>query len=290
MKEIINVFSVSDKKPLDIIYVMLNSIKQSKEDNTEMNYYLIIEDLDDKVKQYFDDLNSDTFRLYYLNARDYESKINPPKNSYLYYVRCLAPKIFNSFDKILYLDTDIVCVNVGIEELWNTDLTNKYLAAAIDIEEAYRDQKERINVGKNYQNNNYFNTGVMLMNLKKMREDGYDQILQDALLEWPKDLECILFDQTLFNYIFKENVKILNTKWNNSILAMVKNDEVWYWKYYQTQNPLTYLQNVVLVHFKGIKPWYGTLSPWQEWQIPHRPLAKGIYFKLYHELGKAEEF
>lgn len=287
----INIFSVTDKKYLDVLYVMFNSIKQSKEDDTEVNYYLIIEDLDDKVKQYFDDLNSDTFRMYYLEAKNYAKYINPPKNSYLYYVRCLAPKIFNSFDKILYLDTDVIAVNTGIEELWNIDLTNKYLAAAIDIEQSLRDEAERINVGKNTQNNNYVNSGVMVMNLSKWREDGYDKLFEQYLLSWPKGLQCILFDQTLINYVFKDGIKILSTKWNNSILAMVKNDEVWYWKYYQTQNPLQKLKDVIFTHFKGyFKPWRPPISPFQQYQLPHFGLAKSIYYQLYKELAKHEQF
>lgn len=286
-----NIFSVQDKKLQDILYVLLNSLKQSKEDDTVINYYLIIEDVDQKFIDYFVDLESDTFHVYFKNASDYKSKINPPANSYLYYVRCLAPSIFPTLDKILYLDTDIICANTGIEELWNIDLTDKYLAAAIDIEQSLRDEAERINVGKNTQNNNYFNSGVMLMNLKKWRDEGYDKIIESYLYYWPKTLQCILFDQTLLNYVFKEGVKIISSKWNNSIFAMTKMDEVHYWRYYGTQDILKKLENVVLLHFKGaFKPWIGTLSPWQEWQLPHRPLGKAVYFQLYHELDKPEEF
>ena len=285
----ISIFSVSDKKPIDIIYVELNSIKNAKEDSTVIDYYLIIEDLDNKVEQYFEDLQSPDFNIILLNARDYSKYIDPPAKTYLYYVRCLTPRIFKHLDKILYLDTDIVCAGPGIEELWNTDLTNKYLAAAIDIEQSYRDQAERINVGKDVQNNNYVNSGVMLLNLKKWRDQGYDKIFQQYLLSWPKDLQPILMDQTLINYVFKQGIKVISTKYNNSILSMTQIDTPHYWRYYGTQNLLEKMNDVVLIHLKGPKP-YHAVNAWIQYNMPHRKLAQQVYGQLYGQFGKHEEF
>lgn len=289
MKNEIKMFLVSDIKPKDIIYVQLNSFKQTKQKDTVIDFYLIIEDVD-KVVQYFKDLESETFHLHFIEAKDFQFKINPPFKTYLYYVRCLAPSIFKEFDKIIYVDTDVIAINNGIEDLWNIDISNKYLAAAIDIEESYRDQAQRINVGKDSENNNYLNSGVMVMNLAKWREDGYDRIFEQYLLSWPKDLKPILMDQTLLNYVFKQGVKIISSKYNNSIFACVKMDEVHYWRYYGTQNIKDKLNDAVLIHYKGIKPWNGCLSPFQQWQLPYRQMGKQIYFQLYHQLAKQEEF
>ena len=137
---------------------------------------------------------------------------------------------------------------------------------------------------------NYFNSGVMLMNLAKWREDGYDKMFEGYLLNWPKELQCILMDQSLLNWVFKENVKIISSRFNNSIFACTKLDEVHYWKYYGTQNLLEKMKDIVFLHYKGTKPWYGCLSPWQEWQLPFRPIGKDVYFQLYHEFSKPEEF
>lgn len=281
-----DIFSVSDKKRKDTLYVELRSIKESKEDQTVVNYYLIIEDLDDQYEQYFEDLKSPDFNITFLNARDYQQYINPPQKTYLYYVRCLAPRIFPNLDKILYLDTDVVAINVGIEQLWDTKVDTKYVAAVTDIEIQYNDLYQMKNVGKT---DNYFNSGVMLLNLKRMRENDIDTKLEEYLLNWPKELKCVLYDQALLNYVFGNEVKIISSKWNNSILSLVYKDERAYQNYYGTQNLIKKIEDAVLIHMKGPKPW-DAVSQWTADQLINRKLLQRIYGQIYKTLAKHEEF
>mgnify|MGYP003319475881 CR=1 FL=1 len=111
----INVASVSDKKGLDRVYILLNSLKQTKQNDTIVNYYLIIEDADDEVKKYFLDIVNVDFRIQIIDTSWFKQRINPPQNSYLYYVRCLFPAYFKGLDKLLYLDTDMVFLQEGVE-------------------------------------------------------------------------------------------------------------------------------------------------------------------------------
>ena len=285
---IIDIFSVSDKNPLDIIYVMLNSIKKCKDEETTVHYHLIIEDCDDVVKEYFSDLVSDDFYISFIEARNYEQCINPPDRSYLYYMRCLAPFIFKDMSKILYLDTDVVMVSNRLEELWNTDVENYYLAGAIDIEESLRDEAERINVGKNQPNNTYFNSGVLIFNLDKIRKDEYDKKLMQYLLHYPDELQCILHDQTLLNWLFKDNVKIISTDFNNSILSMVSYDREYYEKFYGTKNLIEKLKDVCILHFKGHKVWKYLETTEQKLLLPNYKLGRTFYLNLYKEFSKEQ--
>ena len=282
----IDIFSVSDKRPKDILYVQVKSIRESKEDSTEINYYLLIDELDQEFMNYFTDLQTNTFHVYFMNASDYKNRINPPERSYLYYLRCLAPFIFPLKDKILYLDTDIAAINVGIEDLWNTDISTKYVAGCIDIQIQYNTPREMVNVHKG---DNYFNSGVLLMNLKRMRQNDIDTKLEQYLLHWPKDVRCILHDQTLLNYVVGNEVKIISSKWNNSILSMVERDQAAYENYYCTQNLTSKIKDAVLIHMKGPKPW-NAVSQWTCDQLPYRKLLQQVYGQLYQALAKHEEF
>ena len=63
------------------------------------------------------------------------------------------------YDKAIYLDADtMACGN--IEELWNKNIENYEYAAALD------------QMGKFWVAGNYYNSGVLLLNLKKIRETG----------------------------------------------------------------------------------------------------------------------
>lgn len=63
------------------------------------------------------------------------------------------------FDKAIYLDADTMACG-DIEELWNTDVSDYEYAAALD------------RLGKFWVARNYCNSGVLLLNLKKIRETG----------------------------------------------------------------------------------------------------------------------
>lgn len=62
-------------------------------------------------------------------------------------------------DKAIYLDADTMACG-DIEELWNTDVSDYEYAAALD------------RLGKFWVARNYCNSGVLLLNLKKIRETG----------------------------------------------------------------------------------------------------------------------
>ncbi len=279
-------FSITDKKPKDLVYVMLNSIKSSKEQTTTLNYYLLVDELDDQFQQYFKDLEDDYFHLFFINASIYKDRIKLNQRSYLYFLRCLAPSIFPLLDKVLYLDTDVFAVNSGIEELWNTDISTKYAAGAIDIEIEYNNPYQMVNVHKGQ---GYYNAGVLLMNLKRMRQNDVDKKLEQYLTQWPKQLRCILYDQTLRNYVTKGQDKIISTKWNSSILAMLQRDKNAYQNFYCTQDLTTYIQKAVLIHLKGPKPWQ-PLSPFTQAQIVFRKEAQSIFGQIYKQFAKHEEF
>lgn len=78
-------------------------------------------------------------------------------------------------DKVLYLDDDVI-VEQSLTDFYNTDISQHYAAVINDfLAEKYGDNK-RLN------HKNYFNSGVMLLNLRKLREDN----IPTKLLEYKK--------------------------------------------------------------------------------------------------------
>ena len=74
-------------------------------------------------------------------------------------IRLLADRVEGIPDKILYLDIDVM-FNRDVQLLYNIDVSEVEYAAARD------------HYGKYLINPNYVNAGVMLWNMKKMRETG----------------------------------------------------------------------------------------------------------------------
>ena len=106
--------------------------------------------------------------------------------------RCFFTKILDE-DKILYLDVDTV-VDGSLQELWNIDITNYCLAGRRE------EWKE-----------DYINSGVLLMNLKRIRQLKLD----DALISLLHRCRFVFPDQDAINIIFRNYIKYIPRKFNS---------------------------------------------------------------------------
>ena len=117
------------------------------------------------------------------------------------------PLFFSELDTILYLDSDII-VKKSIDELLKIDLNDNYLAAAYDFHS--RINKINYSFNRDY-TDFYFNSGVMLLNLKKMRCDDVTSKF------WYYKEHCTktkLMDQETLNAVCKSKVIPLSLIWN----------------------------------------------------------------------------
>lgn len=123
------------------------------------------------------------------------------------YIRLFAALYLDSsIDKILYLDVDMVVVG-SIKELLSLDLSNKLIGAIMDSPEKGRNQ--RLNIPNKY---GYFNAGVLLINLKKWREENYTQKCIDYIC---KNASLIVqHDQDVLNALAFNQWLRIDFKWN----------------------------------------------------------------------------
>ncbi|MDL2207472.1 glycosyltransferase family 8 protein, partial [Desulfovibrio sp. OttesenSCG-928-M16] len=120
------------------------------------------------------------------------------------YYRLLASKILpGTLDKILYLDPDILIIN-SIDGLYGTDMGSALFAAAAhtgltDIAK----HVNRIRLGTP-EAQGYFNSGVMLMNLKEQRGRIKEQDIFDYVRANEDSL--ILPDQDVLNALYSDAI------------------------------------------------------------------------------------
>ena len=129
------------------------------------------------------------------------------------FYRLLIKKIFD-FDKIIYLDSDII-VNLDIAELWQQDLKNYPLAAVPEIvatQNHMRKNKFILNADI-VKLENYLCSGVILFNLDKLDEkffyDGVQFLVDNPQCESP--------DQDILNALFSENYLKLAQKFDSFV-------------------------------------------------------------------------
>ena len=126
------------------------------------------------------------------------------------FVRCYLSKILKE-DKILYLDADTIVTN-SLLDLWQTDITDYAIAGVKEYGEWY----DYIGVP----NEEYINAGVLLMNLKYIREHKIDdklfKLINSKWLGFP--------DQDAINIICNGKIKYINPVYNSHELTLITAD------------------------------------------------------------------
>ena len=138
--------------------------------------------------------------IFYNMGNNFESFKNCRLSQSAYY-RLLLP-IFINLDRILYLDGDTLTYK-DISEVFQIDFNDNYIVGTLDY----------ISDGVDYlgiKSNKYINTGVILMNLEKIRNDKkyYD------LINITTKVELKHFDQTAINYVLYPKLGQLPFKFN----------------------------------------------------------------------------
>ena len=127
----------------------------------------------------------------------------------LVYHRLFAARFLpESLEKILYMDVDIVVLS-SLRELWNTPLDGVFAAAAHD---RYMSQEHCKAIGIE-KKDDYFNAGVLLMNLKYWRENDVVDKLLNIINEFKEPLSFA--EQDLLNiYASRYGYRLVSEKWN----------------------------------------------------------------------------
>lgn len=115
-------------------------------------------------------------------------------------------------DKVLYLDGDLI-IRCDLSELFYTDITDSFVGAVVDSGSLY---SQNPTVKKH---SNYFNSGVMLMNLQKMREDNSACQLIECK---KKSKDHSLMDQHVLNDVFDGKVKLISHRYNCLFVNLVR--------------------------------------------------------------------
>ena len=128
------------------------------------------------------------------------------------YFRLFIPAMFPELDKGIYIDSDVVVLG-DLAELFDIDLGDNYIGACndksvVDVPPLARYMEEYIGVKKE----EYINSGVLLMNLKLLREKGFDEHFLTLLNRYHFD--SIAPDQDYINAICNGRIKYLGEEWD----------------------------------------------------------------------------
>lgn len=114
------------------------------------------------------------------------------------YLKLYLPQL--PYDKVLYLDGDTLVLQ-PLDELW--ELEPKYIAIT-ESHDFGKVQAQDLGVKK------YGLTGMMLMNLKNLREFNFTE----KCLKAEPEVKYWYHDETIINYVMKNKLQFIDIKWD----------------------------------------------------------------------------
>ena len=181
--------------------------------------------------------------------------------NYVSAYKMLIPSMFPQYDKLIYLDTDII-VRDDLSEMYNFDIGDTYIASTPVFSNIIDQYDYFVDLLDIPDMDYYVNAGVMLMNLKKIREDKIDEKWISMLGSYKGSV-----DQHILNKVCYGKTTYLPLKYNTCLseMELYKSGEVN--SYYSLKDVKEALENPVIFHWTGKqKPWrYRDTFFAQEW-------------------------
>ena len=134
-------------------------------------------------------------------------------SSAVYYYRAFIPRLFPMYEKGVYIDSDTILLG-DIGELFDIELSEtEALAAMVDPKVTVIPEfRKYVENAVGVEAGSYVNSGVLLMDLKKMRKMRYLSTMIDLIQEYDADL--VAPDQDYLNVIMNGYIKFLDPVWN----------------------------------------------------------------------------
>ena len=252
-KNTVNVFFASDRNYLPYLAVALASLSKHAESRYYYNVRILSEDLTNEslrgaVKNLKPNVNIKVFSVadkisgikkeLALRLRDYYSDA-------IYY-RMFIAEMFPALKRAVYLDSDIV-INTDIAKLYFTNIGDNILGAVTDesvmSQDVFREYvKKHV---KMKHSEDYFNSGVLVMNLERMREDKIKDQFIALLCKY--NFKTVAPDQDYLNFLCRGKIHYLDRGWNKHAISenSIDRDELYLmhfnmfnkpWKYEGVQN------------------------------------------------------
>lgn len=253
MSDRINVCIACDDNYSKYAGVVISSALENAEQDDKLTFFILDSDISDDSKGLINSLKQIKdceINFIGIDNKLFEDYAKVKTNQYISiatYYRLKLSELLPEVDRVIYLDCDVV-VNKSLSELFNSDLEGLPIAGVLDI------NKRMLR-----KNPSYVNAGMLVMDLKTIRE----QAIEPQFLEWTKEhIDTIkMGDQEIINEVLKGKIKILKDNWNVQSSNFV--------------NRSSYTKAPYIIHFVSKrKPWhFGSFSYHKDYYFKYLELT-----------------
>ena len=210
----LHVVYASDDKFAEILGVSLTSLYENNKEMEQINIYVLDSGITASNKAKLNSLSEKYGRapIQWLEAKNISEELQMDvaidRGSLSQYARLFVSSVLpSSFKRVLYLDCDII-ITKSLEELWNLDMHGKTIAALKDAFSKWY----RMNIDLK-PNDIMFNSGVMLIDLDKWKE----QKVEEKLMKFISDKKGKIQqgDQGALNAVLTNDTYCFDPRFNS---------------------------------------------------------------------------
>jgi lipopolysaccharide biosynthesis glycosyltransferase len=205
-------------------------------------------------------------RIYNMGSEFSNIPLSPNGIRYPTYFRLRIADILSDHDKCIYLDSDLVVVG-DISELFDIDVSGVCVAAARDAGAATKGSVQMARAMGIPDTERYFNSGVMLVNLRRWREKNITQQLISSI---PKNF--FYAEQDILNSILYHEVQFLKLRFNAMPYYVYTND-IYTRHCHSKADAEDSKRSPVVIHY------IGPAKPWK-----NRNIQNGFRWWEYHDM------
>ena len=282
-KKIPVVWGLDKKYVLQSFVVMHSILSHSKE---RYHFFIITTDaIEKQVHIYEERLKKiyDNFEIAIIQVQSdlfAHAVIHNEHLSVAAYFRLLIPDMLCEYDKCIYLDCDLL-VNGDLSQLFNINISDYYLAGVKDchiIEDTPKEKMHKKVLGLPVMDK-YVNSGVLLINLNKMRDD---EMVSKFFIQMRK--ENWFEDQDILNYCCYPYIKTLPLKYNLFHFYYGKSIQILYDRYEKEDFDF---EEPYILHMGGKwKPWLDKrIKGANQWWKYAALYENTEYYQIYQKLS-----
>lgn len=287
MMQVIPIVLASDSNYLPFVYVAVYSILKNRKFSCWLSFYIMVPEGTCR-RNYDKDWGFDRYEVNYIEISDSffaEVEMTIEHITKPTYYRLLIPEFLKGFKKCIYFDADILVYN-DVYELFQIDISDVYLAAGLGVDAEFT-EKSQVELAEYLgipSARYYFNAGVLVMNLDKMRTDE----MSEAFLECSKN-KWTCQDQDVLNICCYGKIRILPLKYNVYSLGYGYEREKLNIKFSE-QEIQEGLECPCVLHYatEQTKPWRNikAVKAYKWWQVAREALSATIYSEIFQKAEK----
>lgn len=268
ISNVLDIVFICDMQTLPQTVVALRSLYSRKLTDSHYRVFIVAVELSEDILKKLQNLAKPSFdvEIISVESSNYSKYLDKKISGLTLRALCKfdLPQILNGLDKVLYLDSDIL-VCKDLHHLLHLNIENKYAAVVKEPILSYGQNENNLN------KNQYFNAGVLLLNLALLRKNA---IFEKCLNKKIDPFHHQSRDQEIFNKFFQGNVLFLEIIYNFLYLTFLENAQRFGIKeinehYDIKYNTLDVIKDAAhIIHFTPkYKPWeYVNMVYAKEWK------------------------